>query len=291
MENIRETLRDFFNFMSLPSFDVTDILEILSLAFIIYHIIRWIKNKRAWALVKGLLVLLVFCLVAIIYNLDVILWIIKNTFSVGIIALVILFQPELRKALEDIGRKNIIPAIFTDQSNVSKRFSDSTIEELIKASFDLARAKTGALIVLECNVRLDDYINTGISLDAEISSALLINIFEHNTPLHDGAVVMRSDRIVSATCYLPLSDNMKLSKELGTRHRAGVGVSEVTDCLTIIVSEETGRVSIAKDGRLIRNVDAERLRKELETVQKKDIVDAEVRDKWVKVKKHLSHGK
>ncbi len=291
MENIRETLSDFFNFMSLPSFDVTDILEILILAFIIYHIIRWIKNKRAWALVKGLLVLLVFCLVAIILNLDVILWIIKNTFSVGIIALVILFQPELRKALEDIGRKNIIPAIFTDQSNVSKRFSDSTIEELIKASFDLARAKTGALIVLECNVRLDDYINTGISLDAEISSALLINIFEHNTPLHDGAVVMRSDRIVSATCYLPLSDNMKLSKELGTRHRAGVGVSEVTDCLTIIVSEETGRVSIAKDGRLIRNVDAERLRKELETVQKKDIVDAEVRDKWVKVKKHLSHGK
>lgn len=240
---------------------------------------------------KGLLVLLAFCIFAVVLNLDVILWIIRNTFSVGITALVILFQPELRKALEDLGRKNIIPAIFTDQSNSANRFSDKTKEELIKASFELGRAKTGALVVIERNIGLDEYISTGITLDSVVSSALLINIFEHNTPLHDGAVIMRGDRLVSATCYLPLSDNMKLSKELGTRHRAGVGVSEVTDCLTIIVSEETGKVSVAKDGRLIRNVDAERLKKELDDIQRKDGVDPEARSRWVKMKSHLSHGK
>ena len=291
MENIRETLSDYFNFMSLPSFDFTDVLEILILAFVIYQIIKWVRDTRAWSLVKGLLILLAFCLVAVILNLDVILFIIKNTFSVGVTALVILFQPELRKALEDLGRKNILPAIFTNNSRVPDRFSNETVDELVSASYDLARAKTGALIVIERNVKLDEYIRTGIPIDAIVSSALLINIFEHNTPLHDGAVVMRGDRIVAATCYLPLSDNMELSKELGTRHRAGVGVSEVTDSLTIIVSEETGKVSIAKDGRIIRNVDAERLRKELHDIQRKDSVDPETRSKWMQVKSHLSHGK
>ncbi|MDE5782406.1 MAG: DNA integrity scanning protein DisA nucleotide-binding domain protein, partial [Lachnospiraceae bacterium] len=160
--------------------------------------------------------------------------------------------------------------IIGDESkNVNERFSDRTINELIKATYDLAKTKTGALIVIEQDVPLNEYERTGIDIDSAISSQLLINIFEHNTPLHDGAVIIRRNRIVSATCYLPLSDNMQLSKELGTRHRAGVGVSEVTDSLTIVVSEETGKVSVAIEGKIYRNIDGEQLRKYLITAQNK----------------------
>ena len=248
METIIETISDYFTWLTLPAFKLTDVLEILILAFIIYNIIKWIKYTRAWTLFKGLLVLLVFSMFAAIMQFDVILWIIRNTLSVGIIALVIIFQPELRRALEDLGRRNLFPKFISlSESDDNNRFSDRTIEELIKASFELARNKTGALVVIEKNSSLIEYEKSGIPVDALVSSQLLINIFEHNTPLHDGAVIMKGDRIVSATCYLPLSANMSLSKELGTRHRAAVGVSEVTDSLTIVVSEETGKVSLAKD--------------------------------------------
>ena len=225
---------------------------------------------------------------AAIMQFDVILWIIRNTLSVGIIALVIIFQPELRRALEDLGRRNLFPKFISlSESDDNNRFSDRTIEELIKASFELARNKTGALVVIEKNSSLIEYEKSGIPVDALVSSQLLINIFEHNTPLHDGAVIMKGDRIVSATCYLPLSANMSLSKELGTRHRAAVGVSEVTDSLTIVVSEETGKVSLAKDGKLIRNVDGGKLKSELVKFQKLDPFANETKLKWQKVKKHL----
>ena len=263
MENIIETISDYFMWLTLPAFKITDVLEILILAFLIYNIIRWVKYTRAWTLFKGLLVLLAFSIFAALMQFDVILWIIRNTISVGIIALVILFQPELRRALEELGKKNLIPKIMSlSASDDNNRFSDRTIEELVKASYELARNKTGALIVLEKNTSLIEYEKSGIPIDAVISRQLLINIFEHNTPLHDGAVIMKGDRIVSATCYLPLSANMSLSKELGTRHRAAVGVSEVTDSLTIIVSEETGKVSLAQDGKIIRNVDGGKLKSE-----------------------------
>ena len=225
METIIETISDYFTWLTLPAFKLTDVLEILILAFIIYNIIKWIKYTRAWTLFKGLLVLLVFSMFAAIMQFDVILWIIRNTLSVGIIALVIIFQPELRRALEDLGRRNLFPKFISlSESDDNNRFSDRTIEELIKASFELARNKTGALVVIEKNSSLIEYEKSGIPVDALVSSQLLINIFEHNTPLHDGAVIMKGDRIVSATCYLPLSANMSLSKELGTRHRSAVGV-------------------------------------------------------------------
>ena len=288
MENIIETISDYFTWLTLPAFKLTDVLEILILAFIIYNIIKWIKYTRAWTLFKGLLVLLVFSMFAAIMQFDVILWIIRNTLSVGIIALVIIFQPELRRALEDLGRRNLFPKFISlSESDDNNRFSDRTIEELIKASFELARNKTGALVVIEKNSSLIEYEKSGIPVDALVSSQLLINIFEHNTPLHDGAVIMKGDRIVSATCYLPLSANMSLSKELGTRHRAAVGVSEVTDSLTIVVSEETGKVSLAKDGKLIRNVDGGKLKSELVKFQKLDPFANETKLKWQKVKKHL----
>jgi diadenylate cyclase len=212
-----------------------------------------------------------FWLLAVLFELNVVLWIIKNTISVGIIAIVIIFQPEFRKALEQLGQKNLVKSIITfdDTKDKSEKFSDHTLNEIVRATFELARSKTGALIVIEEDIPLKDYESTGISIDSLVSSELLINIFEHNTPLHDGAVILRGNRIAAATCYLPLSDNMQLSKDLGTRHRAGIGISEVSDSMTIIVSEETGKVSIAKGGKLIRNVDGDYLRTKLVDAQKK----------------------
>jgi len=222
-------------------------------------------------LVKGLVVIMIFWLVAVIFQLNVVIWIISNTIDVGIIAILIVFQPELRKALEQLGKKNIVRSILIFDESKDEVFSDYTLNEIIRATFELARNKTGALIVIEEETPLNEFESTGIAIDSVISSQLLINIFEINTPLHDGAVILRGNRIVAATCYFPLSDNTQLSKELGTRHRAGVGVSEISDCLTIIVSEETGKVSIAKEGKLIRNVDGDYLRAKLIAAQKKTV--------------------
>lgn len=272
METIRKFINDYSVWLSFPKINITDIIEIIILAYIIYHVVKWVKNTRAWALVKGLVVVMVFWLVAVIFDLNVIMWILENTINVGIIAIIIVFQPEFRKALEQLGQKNIVKSIITfdDSKDRNERFSDHSLNEIIRATFELARSKTGALIVLEEQTTLTEYERTGIYLDSIISSELLINIFEHNTPLHDGAVLLRGNRVVAATCYLPLSDNMQLSKDLGTRHRAGIGISEVSDSLTIIVSEETGKVSIAKEGKLIRNVDGDYLRTKLIDAQKKN---------------------
>ena len=171
--------------------------------------------------------------------------------------------------MEQLGQKKIINTFnfFDDTRDKMERFSDKTIDCIIKAVYNMAKAKTGALIVIEKDVVLSEYERGGISLDSNISSELIMNIFEHNTPLHDGAVLIRGNKIVSATCYLPLSDNLHLSKELGTRHRAGVGISEVSDSLTIIVSEETGKVSIAVGGKITRNINADSLRKRLKSLQ------------------------
>jgi diadenylate cyclase len=269
-----EAIRNFINnlvWLSFPKINPTDIVEIIILAFIIYHLVKWVKNTRAWSLVKGLVVIMIFWLFAVIFELNVILWIISNTISVGIIAVIILFQPEFRKALEQLGQKNIMKTIlyFDDSRDKNEKFSDHTVNEIIRATFELAKTKTGALIVIEEDTPLNDFESTGISIDSLISSELLINIFEHNTPLHDGAVILRGDRIAAATCYLPLSDNMQLSKDLGTRHRAGIGISEVSDSLTVIVSEETGKVSIAMGGKLIRNIDGDYLRSKLTDAQRK----------------------
>lgn len=272
MEAIKNFIKNYLVWISIPKINITDIVEICILAYLIYHVVKWVKNTRAWPLVKGLVVVMAFWLFAVILDLNVIIWIIKNTISVGIIAIVILFQPEFRKALEQLGRKNLVKSFISfDDSRENDKFSDHTLSEIVRATFELARTKTGALIVIEEETPLNDFESTGIIIDSLISSELLINIFEHNTPLHDGAVILRGNRIVAATCYLPLSDNMQLSKDLGTRHRAGIGISEVTDSLTIIVSEETGKVSIAKGGKLIRNVDGDYLRAKLADIQHKSV--------------------
>ena len=273
MEYFREMLglvqNQLSRILSMANLTITwvDVVEILIISFLVYHLLLWIKSTRAWNLFKGIMVILLFVLMAAFFQMSTILWIAENTLNVGLIALVIIFQPELRNALENIGGKNIFGSLFIFNKTAEEKFSNHTIDELIKAVFAMGKVKTGALIVIEDEIVLDEYIRTGIDVDALVSSQLLINIFEKNTPLHDGAVILRGDRVVSATCYLPLSDSLRLSKELGTRHRAAVGVSEVSDSLTIIVSEETGRVSVAYRGEIFRNLDADGLRAKLQQLQ------------------------
>ena len=248
-----------------------DIVEILIISFLVYQIMTWIKNTKAWFLMKGIGIILIFILLAIIFEMNTILWIVENVLSIAVIALVVVLQPELRRALEELGRKKFFASLMPFDKVQTERFSDKTVNDLVKASFEMGKVKTGALMVIEQNVKLTEYERTGIEVDGLISSQLLINIFEHNTPLHDGAVIIRGNRVVSATCYLPLSDNMEISKELGTRHRAGVGISEVTDALTVIVSEETGHVSVTYEGKLCRNLDANVLREKLQLIQNKEV--------------------
>lgn len=269
MGAVSSFIGDFLNNIYRPNVEFSDIAEILIIAFFLYHIILWMKTSRAWTLLKGILVIIIFALIAYLCKFTTILWIAGKTINVALIAVVVIFQPELRKALEQLGNKRYLAGLlqFDDLKDKKEIFSDRTIDELVKASYEMAKHKTGALIVIEQELNLQDYINTGIDIDAFVSNQLLINIFEHNTPLHDGAVIIRGNRIVSATCYLPLSDNMDLSKELGTRHRAGAGISEATDAFVIIVSEETGKVSIAHNGQLVRNVDGEYLRNKLELLK------------------------
>ena len=264
--------------LRMPSVRISDILEILIIAFLVYHILVWAKDTRLWSLLKGVVVILVFILIATIFNMSTIIWIVERVVGIAFIAIVVILQPELRKALEELGRKNIFSSMFAiGEDKTEGRFSDKTLNEITRACVEMAKVKTGALIVIEQNHSLAEYERTGIDVDAIVTSQLLINIFEHNTPLHDGAVIVRGDRITSATCYLPLSDNMGIGKELGTRHRAGIGVSEVTDSLTIIVSEETGKISIAYEGELERAVDSDRLRERLRLLQNKHEAEASVK--------------
>ena len=273
VQQLNKLMETYLYNLHMPSIHWTDVVEIFILTFLAYHILVWVKNTRAWALLRGVVVIAVFILIAAIFRMNTILWIVSNVFSIAAIAIVVVLQPELRKALEELGRKNLFSSIlsFDASKPADGRFSDRTINEIVKASVEMGKVRTGALIVIEQKQSLSEYERTGIDVDALISSQLLINIFEHNTPLHDGAVIVRGNRIISATCYLPLSDNMALSKDLGTRHRAGVGISEVTDSLTVIVSEETGKISVAYGGQLESGLDAERLRTRLSEIQDKSV--------------------
>lgn len=279
METIRTFFRDYVAWLTVPNINIIDIIEIIIIAFAVYQIIIWIKDTRAWVLMKGITVLFVVWIIAMILGMNVLLWIFENAMVIGITAIVIIFQPEFRNALEQLGRKSFSSiSPFEDSKAKYERYSDRSIQGIVKAVYEMAKVKTGALIVVEKDIQCREFERTGIPIDAEISSQLLINIFEHNTPLHDGAVILRDNRVVSATCYLPLSDNLELSKDLGTRHRASLGVSEVSDSLTIVVSEETGIVSVANEGKLRRSVDADALTQMLQRVSRK--ASDKSRKKW-----------
>ena len=262
MEVAKDILLSLRRYVS--NIEFGDILEILIIAYLVYHIMLWIKTTRAWALLKGLIVIAVFGALAFVLNMQTILWLAENVLGYAVMALLIVLQPELRKALEELGKKNLMAAVLPFDSNTKEAgISVKTIDEITRACVEMSKVKTGALIVIEQEESLAEYTRTGIDIDAVGSSQLLINIFEHNTPLHDGAVVVRGDRVVSATCILPVTDQTTLNKSMGTRHRAGVGISEVTDSVTVIVSEQTGTISVAADGKIQRNYDGEKLKARL----------------------------
>lgn len=292
MEEIIPGLSEFFqNVQSwisfLPRITLSNLIEIIIIAVLVYEILIWIKNTRAWNLLMGLVVIMAFGLVAAIFHFDTILWIMEKTGTIAVTALIIIFQPELRRALEQLGSKNLISDILLfDDEKDSQDFSERTVNEIVKATFEMAKVKTGALIVIERDVSLKEIERTGIEINGTVTSQLLINIFEHNTPLHDGAVIIRGNRVTAATCYLPLSDNMMISKDLGTRHRAAVGISEITDSITVVVSEETGRVSVVEGGNLRRLSDAESLRNVLATVNVQDEAGSNRFKIWKGRKKH-----
>ena len=286
MKQLVTYFKTYFDWFYIPRITVTDVIEIVIIAILIYYIMDWFKKTRAWTLIKGILVLLLFTGIAMLFQFNTILWSFKNTISVGVIAVIIIFQPEFRRALEQLGRKNFIFSLFSTDDTKSGRMIDrKVLNEIAKAVFAMAEVKTGALIVIEQDVKLGDYERTGIAIDAEVTSQLLINIFEHNTPLHDGAVLIRDNRIVSATCYLPLSDNLDINKSLGTRHRAGIGVSEVSDSITVIVSEETGGVSLAYNGMLYRGLTRDNFPAKIEELSKNEPITKKMRG-WKGLGKH-----
>ncbi len=266
VETANEYLKDVRTYAN--TVDLFDVFEILIIAFLVYYILAWMKTTRSWRMLKGLIVICVFLVVVNVMKMDNIVWITQNVLTFAVTAIIVVLQPELRQALELLGEKNFLPSIgFSGSSNKKADvFSERSVNEIAKACVEMGKVKTGALIVIERTESLKDYERTGIEVDGIITSQLLINIFEHNTPLHDGAVIVRGNRVTYATCYLPLSDNLGLSKELGTRHRAGVGVSEATDSLTLIVSEETGGISIAYEGELMRHLDAETLKERMRQI-------------------------
>ncbi|MDO4532052.1 MAG: diadenylate cyclase CdaA [Bacillota bacterium] len=268
-----ETFKTIFGSLGItefarPSIGITDILDILIVAYIIYKVIFWIKETRAWVLFKGILVIFALAAIATLLNLNTILFILSNTISVGIIAVLVVFQPELRKALEQLGKGRLINYFIRSTEENDQKSAQRTVDEIVKAAEKMGSVKTGALILIEQEVPLGDLERTGIPIDAIVSSQLLINIFEHNTPLHDGAVIVRHNRVAAATCFLPLTDSNEISMELGTRHRAAIGASEVSDAYVIVVSEETGSLSLARGGVLYRNLTTAQLKSMISQPQK-----------------------
>lgn len=242
----------------------SDVVDILIVSYVIYKIMLWIKETRAWSLFKGLIVILIIFAFSSILNFSTLYWIISNTFNVGLVALIVLFQPELRKALEQLGKGNFISS-FVKPEQTGQKVSDLTVNEIIKAAKIMANAKTGALIVIEKEVPLGDFEQTGILINGFVSNQLLVNIFENKTPLHDGAVIIRNNKIKAAACILPLSPNVD-KHDFGTRHRAAIGASEVSDAYILVVSEERGEISIAKNGKLYQNLSEKQIRNIFSTI-------------------------
>ena len=255
LNNIYDFFLSFFKLIR-----IQDVLDILIVTYVIYNVIRFVRSTRSMQLIKGIIVLLVTFQVSAWLNLYMINYVLRNAINFGIIALLIIFQPELRSALERIGRTKF-KGIFNFDEEVSE--SEEVVRQVCIAAENMSASKTGALIVIERHTRISDIIRTGVETDSNISAELLENIFVPNTPLHDGAVIIRGDRIIAASCVLPLTQNPNLSTELGTRHRAALGITESSDALVVVVSEETGKISLAIDGTLTRNLNSDALGKAL----------------------------
>lgn len=248
----------------IQQFRASDAVDIAIITVLIYHLILLTKETRAFQVLKGIGIVFIAALVSDVLQLVTISWLLNSLLSVGIILAVVLFQPELRRALEHIGRGNLFSREFF--GSIIDNGSEDTVREMHQAITDLAKRRVGALIVIEQRTGLGDIINTGTLIEGRISAPLIENIFEPNTPLHDGAMIIRNNEIVAAACILPLVEDIAVARELGTRHRAGLGISSVSDSITIIVSEETGVISMARDGKLVRYIDSKAIRNLLESI-------------------------
>ncbi len=258
----------YLSYFSYYNIRINDVIEILIFMSISFYLIKHFQNTRMWILLKGILTLFIFYAISNLLSLNIITNLFHSLIMFLAIALIMMFQPELRKLLESVGKRNIstnIRSLFKKDAN-NKRFSEQTIQEIVSAVDIMSKAKTGALILIENEIPLDEYIKTGISINSDITSQLITNIFEKNTPLHDGAMIIRDNKIVSATCYLPLSESKSINKSLGTRHRAGIGASEQTDALVIIVSEETGAISYVSGGKIKHNVSSSALISQIQSI-------------------------
>lgn len=272
---------------------ITLILDLAIVIFLIYCFFKIVKGSRAWQLIKGIALLIITTWVSGLLNLKILNWILTGIMNLGVIAIIVIFQPELRRALEQLGTNKLTRFFGIDKDLSTKTKED--IYKVVIAATELSKAKTGALIVLERDIKIQDIIATGIPMNAEVSPQLLVNIFEPKTPLHDGAVVISGNKIAAAACVLPLADDKDIAKELGTRHRAAIGISKESDSIVVVVSEETGKISVAKDGTLIADVREDVLKKILIsnivtkrfTVEKKERRHRlkEIREKMKKEKK------
>ena len=252
----------------IPPFGLIDLLDVLIVAFVLYKLYGLIKDTRAVTLLKGLLVILVAALISNWMHLNALYWLLGKTLTVVAVALPVVFQPELRRALEHIGRGRL----FSKSKRLNEEEMQLLFQDLAKSAILLAKTKTGALIVVERETGLNDYVESGIRIDGVVSSELLLNCFVPNTPLHDGAVIVRGDRVKAAGCFLPLTENEELNQEVGTRHRAALGMSEKSDSLAMVISEETGQISIAENGKLYKDLSIENviiyLRRGLQAIDK-----------------------
>lgn len=244
----------------LTGIGIADVIDILIVAFVVYKVLGFIRESRAGQLVKGLLILLAAFFVSDIFQLYTLNWILKGTMTVGIIALIVVFQPELRRGLEYMGRSKLIRPMF---GKVNKNKAKAISVEVAKAIENMSTTRTGALLVVERQTALTDICESGTLLDANITSGLIETVFYEGSPLHDGALVIRGDKLYSAGCVLPLTESKSISKALGTRHRAGIGITESSDALVFIVSEETGIISMAEDGKLDRFLDIKTVEKSM----------------------------
>jgi len=263
--NINDLFENFVGYLGFngsPVSVIQSVIDIGIVSYVIYKVIVLVRETRAWQLIKGILFILVASEASKLLGFKTIAYILGNTISIAAISLVILFQPELRRGLEQIGRSRLRD-FFNPEEQSTKILITAVIESIVKACTEMSKTYTGALIVIEGETRVGEIINTGTQIDSNISAELVINIFSPNTPLHDGAVIIRENKIKAAACFLPLTDNMNLSKELGTRHRAALGITEISDSIAIVVSEESGRISFALNGGLTRNMTPDTLRKAL----------------------------
>ncbi len=258
---------------------ITLIIDLTIVIFLVYCFFKIVKGSRAWQLIKGIALLIIATWISGLFNLKILNWILTGIMNLGVIAIIVIFQPELRRALEQLGTNKITQFFGIDKDLSTKTKED--IYKIVIAATELSKNKTGALIVIERDIKIQDIIATGIPMNAEVSPQLLVNIFEPKTPLHDGAVVISGNKIAAAACVLPLADDKDIAKELGTRHRAAIGISKESDSIVVVVSEETGKISVAKDGTLIADL--------REDVLKKILISNVVTKRFAVEKKERKH--